>query len=325
MKNVFIVSAAFALVAAGCAKEDVCQEDFQSKTVSVDISVPVSLMTKVTDLSDEARINTLQVFLFRENGVLEACKSVAAANVSFDCSVGTKDIAAVVNAPEINGVKTYQELKETVSGLKDNSAGAFVMYGAKRMEISEASSSVSVDVSRLVSRVSITQITNSFELEQYHQSKFEIKRIYLVNVAGNKEYDGTSEATFWYNNGKLDEKAEALHLISTGNLENVELGHNAVYKTAHYFYCYPNSATDENAQSMRQSPTRLVVEMAIDGVVYYYPVTIPDIDSNHSYNVKLNIKRLGSAAPDIPVEFETAGFTVNVQDWVAGFDKDVTI
>ena len=325
MKNVFIIVAASALAAVGCAKENVCQEPVGSKTVSVDISVPVAMMTKVTDLSDEAKVNTLQIFLFRENGVLEGYKSVTAANASFDCSTGTKDIAAVVNAPEIKDVKTFQALKEKISDLKDNSVGAFVMYGTKRQQISEAATSVSIDVSRLVSRVSITQITNSFELEQYRQSKFELKRIYLVNVAGNKEYGGTAEATSWYNKGKLDEQGEALHLISTGNIENSELNYSSVYKTAHYFYCYPNSATEENAQSMRQSPTRLVVELAIDGAVYYYPVTIPDIDSNHSYNVKLNIKRLGSLAPDIPVEFETAGFTINVKDWVTGFDKEVTI
>ena len=319
MKNVFIIVAASALAAVGCAKENVCQEAVGSKTVSV------AMMTKVTDLSDEAKVNTLQIFLFRENGVLEGYKSVTAANASFDCSTGTKDIAAVVNAPEIKDVKTFQALKEKISDLKDNSVGAFVMYGTKRQQISEAATSVSIDVSRLVSRVSITQITNSFELEQYRQSKFELKRIYLVNVAGNKEYGGTAEATSWYNKGKLDEQGEALHLISTGNIENSELNYSSVYKTAHYFYCYPNSATEENAQSMRQSPTRLVVELAIDGAVYYYPVTIPDIDSNHSYNVKLNIKRLGSLAPDIPVEFETAGFTINVKDWVTGFDKEVTI
>ncbi len=325
MKNVFIILAAVAIMAGSCAKEEVCQENSGSRIVSLKVSVPVAVMTKVTDVTGEAEVNSLQIFLFRENGILEGYKSVAAANARFDCTVGTKDIVALVNAPAIKDIKTLQALKKKVSALTDNAVGSFVMYGAKRQQVSEASSSVNIDVSRLVARVSVSQITNSFELEQYRQSKFEIKRIYLVNVAGNKEYDGTAEATVWYNKGKCDDQGEALSLISTGAMQNSDLKYGANYQTAHYFYCYPNSSADDSDPSVNQSPTRLVVELSIDGVVYYYPVTIPGIKSNHSYNISLNIKRLGSLSPNIPIRISEASFTIKVNDWTEGFDKEVII
>ena len=325
MKNLCVVLAAVAIVAGSCTKEDVCHENCGDKIVSLQVSVPVAVMTKVIDVIGEAKVNSLQIFLFRENGTLEGYKSVASANASFDCTVGSKDIVALVNAPVIKDIKTLQALKQKVSSLTDNAVGAFVMYGAKRQQISEASSSVNIDVSRLVARVSVSQITNSFELEQYRQSKFELKRIYLVNVAGNKEYDGTAEATVWYNKGKCDVQGEALPLICTGALQNTDLKYGTKYQTAHYFYCYPNSSVDDSSQSANQSPTRLVVELSVDGVVYYYPVTIPGIKSNHSYNISLNIKRLGSISPDIPIRISEANFTVNVNEWTEGFDKEVII
>ena len=81
---------------------------------------------------------------------------------------------------------------------------------------------------------------------------------------------------------------------------------------AQYFNAYPNlnSADDQVAD------TRLVVEATLDGRKYYYPVTMPKMESNKSYEIsELKITRPGSDDPDKPIEIVDQDFKITVNPW----------
>lgn len=96
------------------------------------------------------------------------------------------------------------------------------------------------------------------------------------------------------------------------------------------FYVYPNlHAADPNSASFRgpipnttDAPSRLVVyaEIANNGqtVGYYYPVTIPAMERNKSYDVNLLVTGFGSDHPNKEPEKGSMELSVNVKPWDEG-------
>lgn len=329
MNRIKYCTAAFACILLpafySCTEKPAGSTDDDCK-VNVSIAVPLPAATKVTGTDGEDTVNSLQVFVFRPDGVLEAYRNTAGNNAEVECTVGPKDIAAVVNAPEITGVRTKAELEGRISSLADSSPGSFVMSGIVTCEISSASGTVEVSVSRLVARISIQKITNKMELEQYRGSEFRIKRVYLVNAAGDRKYFGGHSPSVWYNSGHCEGQGELPELLNSGEIE-AEVLYGTSYEQAHYLYCYPNPS-ETGAESSPELPgyTRLVVEIAIDGKLYYYPVSVENVKSNFTYNIsELVVTRLGSGDPDIPVSVHEASFSVEVAPWEKGYDDTVTI
>lgn len=324
-----LVLACIAIMAAGCTKSLTEGKASLPEIVSVDVSVPVSCMTKVTDISGESDIRSLQVLVFRPDGQLEAYAEGETQTVSFDCTSGEKKIVAAVNAQSLTDVKTFDAMEAKVSDLKDNSHGAFVMSGILDTEISSSVSSVTVPVTRHVARVSIEKVTNRIDLEQYRDIPLEISGIYLVNAAGDRTFGGAGYTpSVWYNKGACSGGGDLPSLLYSGDLAGTSVASGASYTTAHYFYCYPNPVSEDNTDTPEWTPgfTRIVVEVNVDGHTYYYPLSIENIESNHTYTVtELIITRLGSDDPDIPVSVESASFTVEVKDWEEGFSGSVTI
>ena len=106
-------------------------------------------------------------------------------------------------------------------------------------------------------------------------------------------------------------------------------------------YAYPNPTQSDNLEgstgmykgpeggpwSIR--PTRLVIEATLDGQLYYYPITLPSLEYNKSYEISnLVITRPGSDDPDMPVVGFDVPFHITVNDWtqvLMGTDGTVTI
>ena len=290
--------------AAACVQKDMdVRIPDNAEEVELAVSVPQAL-TKATDTEGEETVESLQVFVFRKDGALDAWSSAQASSLTLKCPAGDKDIVAVVNAPEIT-ISDKTALEEAVTQLSDNAKGRYVMYGSKA-ETVVASSSIEVPVSRKVARIAIHKITNAFSLEQYQDSELELSRIYLVNVAGDAAYGKDAVPSVWHNMMQLD---------------------GSSYSVPHYFYCYPNGTEQDSSDEVWSARyTRLVVEVKVDGLPYYYPVSVPDIKSNHKYEItELKITRLGSDSPDEPVSVQEASFTVSVQDWTPGTSGTVEI
>ena len=87
------------------------------------------------------------------------------------------------------------------------------------------------------------------------------------------------------------------------------------YSTQHTFYCYPNKAADSDATSWSPRRTRLVLKTTLGTDTYYYPVTLPELENNKSYELELTITRPGSDNADMPVSFEDCAFEITVKPW----------
>lgn len=321
-KTLFCAAALAAVCAVACVQKDMdVRIPDNAEEVELAVSVPQAL-TKATDTEGEETVESLQVFVFRKDGALDAWSSAQASSLTLKCPAGDKDIVAVVNAPEIT-ISDKTALEEAVTQLSDNAKGRYVMYGSKA-ETVVASSSIEVPVSRKVARIAIHKITNAFSLEQYQESELELSRIYLVNVAGDAIYGKDAVPSIWHNMMQLEN--DLPDILESGEIGE-QIAYGSSYSVPHYFYCYPNGTEQDSSDEVWSARyTRLVVEVKVDGVPYYYPVSVPDIKSNHKYEItELKITRLGSDSPDEPVSVQEASFTVSVQDWTPGTSGTVEI
>ena len=329
MKNFNIVKTAVAVTAASVLLLS-CEKDLPDtvklpagKRIPVEISIPSS-GTRVTEIGDEDRVNHLQVFAFRSDGVLDAYSSADDSQLVLECTSGEKEFVAVVNAPEIDGIQNLAQLEAVRSELSDNSTSGFVMSGTASETVSSGNASVEITVSRLVARVSVSSITNSLAMPGYSDTPITLKAIYISNVAADACYLDSGQPTKWYNTGGSKKDCPAL---LCDDALNAGITKSKPYTTPHYFYCYANPAgSDSSGDSSSPQATRLVIETQIRNVTYYYPVDIPEIAANHTYDVKdVKITRLGSEDPDQMVETGAVSVTIRIKDWDTGHTTEITI
>ena len=300
-KMIFAVLAAVAVI--GCNKNDVEVPDLQSgEKIQLTVNLPQAA-TKVTGDPVDYEVNDVQIFVFDKNGLYETSSRATASTLSLTCTTGEKKIVALVNAPIEDSINNIAELRSRTSDLSDCSAGHIVMSG-ELTEVLTSSTTVTMQVERLAARVAVSQITTDFELEAHQNLSFEIRSIYLINVAGERAYLSDNTPATWYNKGQYVAETSLDFLrdvVAAGRVSNGES-----YATEHYFYCYPN---------MTATKTRLVIEAEVGGYTYYYPITLNAVEANTAYTYNLTITKLGSNSPDVPVADGTVNFTVTVKDW----------
>ena len=308
MKKSFFAFAAALAAMVACNKNDVesmnpqQQEPLQACELTVGITGSMTKATGMTTAS-EAKVNNLQVFVFRGNE-LDAYASVDdAKELTLSCTAGERQVYALVNAPDDSSVSGKDALLAKVSELDANSLDNFEMVGNKSVTLPQ-DETVQIDVNRIASRVVLKKITRNFTSEALQALNFEVQAIYLINVAGNTSYDLTAAPATWYNVAKNNsEIAELLYDAPAASVAN-----GGSYDTKHYFYGYPND------NSVKQ--TRIVIETMLGTKKYYYPINLPEMDSNKSYEIdEVVITRPGSDDPDVPVSFADASFSINVLDW----------
>lgn len=316
MKKILLTVFAAAMVAASCTKESAMKESPAAERVTLGICAPVEKMTKVAELEGERTVNRIQAFVFKENGDIDAWNVSETDEVTVECSAGQREIVVVANAPDIEGVFSLSDLESRVSLLEDNSLGFLVMAGRTSMELT-ASSTVVVPVFRRVARISIERIVTEFKMDQFKETDFVIKGIYLTNVAGDVPYLSDGDPSLWLN--KMGLEVSGAGLFCSGEM-SMSLAPGVAYETAHHFYCYPNASEDSFGQEWSPRHTRLVVEASIGGITCYYPMTMPEIKANHSYTVtELKITGSGSWSPEDSVSPSDASFSVDVQEWQDGY------
>ncbi len=323
MKLKFLFAAAAALMSVACS-EPVGMESVQkNELVELEISVD-GMQTKAASAAGETTVKDVQVFIFgKTSKQLESYGSAASGSVKLSATPGEKTICTLVNAPAISDVNNYDAFSQKVSFLKDNASGGFVMEGIRSKKLASAKDTAKVKVDRLVSKVTLASVANQLEAP-YSELSFSVNKVYLINVLGEARYFGdvtglTGKET-WHN--KKTYSAEASTSIPALTYEAfstpVSVENAKSYTTPHYFYCYPNP-TDKTQDSSNSTwsvrCTRLVVEISLGGVSYFYPVTIPAMKQNTEYKVNLVVTRPGSTDADIPFEKDAATVTVEVVDW----------
>ena len=306
-KSIFAFAAALAALVA-CNKNEATpmQPQNQESLVPCELTVGIcGAMTKATAVSadNEAKVNNLQVFVFRGDD-LDAYASVDnAQELTLSCTAGDRVVYALVNAPDYSAVPGKAALLAKVSELSANSLTNFEMVGSKSVTLPQ-SETVSIDVNRIASRVVLKKITRSFTSEALQALNFKVDAIYLINVAGNTSYDLSATPAKWYN--VAENKNELASLLYDAPASLITNGQS--YSTAHTFYAYPND--------LATNTTRLVIETTLGETKYYYPINLPEMAANKSYEIEeVKITRPGSDNPDEPVSFADATFSINVIDW----------
>lgn len=320
------IAAMPAIIVAMAACEmtvDVSQDEMSGEKIQVTVSVPVSA-TKVTEAVGENAVNDLQVLVFRKDGALDAYSSADIGILTVECTAGERIFVAAVNAPDLSHISSLSQFTEARSDLSDNAVADLVMAGSVSATVDEAEVSVTVEVSRLVARVAVLKITNAMSAPAYSSIPIVLRGMYLSNVAGDCPYLHADAPTLWYN--KVGIRSGCPELLYSGSV-SYSLEQGASHTEPNYFYCYQNS-TEYDSQSGIWSPryTRLVLETQIDGKFYYYPVSLPGIERNHTYDIEeIRLTRLGSDAPDKLVDTGAVEVRIRIVDWQDGSTVNVTI
>lgn len=321
MKNTFsiIASAMLAVCLTGCNGISV-KEEVPENLVRTKVSVGGSPLTRATGVTSEQENNVtnLQIFVFDESGSREYYVN---AGGSMTCDIVTKEgkktVMAVVNAPDMESIGSRNSLLTTTSLLSDNSLGSMVMTGEVEAVLQDGGR-ITIPVTRIISKVMIKKISTNFSSPSNASKVFQVKSIYLINVAGDNTYAASSEPKIWYNklaNGVNDPACRSFSLLS--DPVNETIANKSSYSKEHSFYCYPNLISAESFDST-WSPrhTMLVVDALLGGVQTYYPIELPVIGRNKCIIIEeLIITKKGSDYPYIPVTDGSCDVSIEVVPW----------
>lgn len=321
--NKKILLAAFAAVACiACEKKDFVGQCSEGEPVTLEVVVP-SIATKITGAVNEDNVSSYQVLVYSaDDNMLEAYTKTdgVSSSILLKCTAGQKEIVVFANAPDMQSYTSLSSLKAARSKLEHNSSGALVMEGRSVVTLT-SSSSVTVELKRLVAKVRLKKITLNFESEVYAGKEFKLVSAYLINVPADKKYLGEvtsaqgSAPTEWYN--KLGYLSNSIYNpILRDDINQTISGE---YVKEHVFYAYPNPyVTDDYSSTWSERPTRLIVEAKLDGVQYYYPISLRELKQNTVYDVSLIITRPGKTDINAEVKKYDETFNIEILDWTNG-------
>ena len=353
MRKTISILAMAAAVLCSCDKNAdcvPCEDQQETGTLAVSLLFDEGAQTKAvtsftTSQTYEKQVNKVQIFVFDESGKINIYKDAGTtqSNISISTTTGKKTIWAVVNGPDLSEVASLAELEDTAIDLAANSTTAatgFVMAGSTSCTVSASAATANISVSRLVARVALQKVTNQLP-DGY--GALTIENVVLTNVAGNQNIAGDATPATWYNKmGRKDGATESSQIIDGETnkascealtfksvKQEVAHGSNLNITTPYLFYSYPNSNTAGSTgwvNPFTARASRLVVTATIDGVKYYYPVTLSKkLERNKAYTVEITITGLGSTDPDKPIEKGGLTAAITVLDWVDGGSYEETL
>ena len=361
MKKALLFSAALAAMAlVSCNREPAAPvTEAPGSPVEVTVEIRGASATRVTglvnqegrnDAASEAKVNSLQIFVFKGNEREAYRKVTDALSALVPATSGERAVWAVVNAPDLDAVMTLDGLKAAVTALSENAADSFVMTGNVTQDLVDGGQ-VPITVKRIVARVSINKI--STDLKDYRLNwSVRIHGIYMINVAGDNNYDVSGTPASWVNKLKHEDEAydgllyDALTAVVVKNsvYEGETLVTDNSYRQEHVFYPYPNAfGTDVDGYTPDYSPewtprgSILVIEatmldqngepvnLAADGqpvqTTGYYPIVLPHLERNKTYVIdEVCITRLPGLEPYKPIETGETQVTITVSEWEVGLN-----
>lgn len=213
---------------------------------------------------------------------------------------------------------------------------------------SGVTSSETVTVSRLVSRISINSIKTDFDSKgQYKEATFKLQRIFLYNVINATCVNATMPTTKAWLHGGTSAPTTGPWITGTSWLLNEVFPNVNIpltgYITPHWFYAFTNDGTTKK--------TKLVIagEFDADGSgsnapqIVYYPIVVNKaqlgttisggqsaqmgtgtIERNATYTLSATIKGKGSDSPETDIIPVSLDLTVTVADWALKLTQTVT-
>ena len=329
-----------AVMFCSCSKENPVEAVEPLQESVVYINLKNNLISKATGAGhgvqeDDNTINTLEIFIFRvnegmaDNGVLDGYRKFTAqelgdlTSLEVQTTTGKKMIYAVANAHRTNwqGINTRELFEQQTALLANDNLKDFIMVGGKEAELGLAST-VAFTIQRIVARVQVVSLKTAFAGGPYDGMTLKGVKAYLTNVQGEKYIFNGEGNNLTVLNSKKYIEADAAGCTMDGMLyDNVGIDlSDSGYTTGHSFYCFPNNISQE---SEGYKFTRVVIEGQLNGITYYYPVAVPELERNNCYSLDITIKRPGSLDPDSDVEKGTLLATVSVLDWDIADDNIV--
>lgn len=296
-----------------------------------------------TEAEDNAVV-TVDLFVFRETEAasvdhhsLDVYKRFTGAEldaISITTTTGPKLIYALINShyADFKGVKNVTQFESLLSQLKNEELGNFTMFGSVQEQLT-AANTVSIPITRFISRVDVTSVKTSFTGTPYEGMSLSNCKLYLVNVHGARHIhdNGVPATPVIYNNKKLV-SADCASTAMEGMLMDDIAGTigGTAYTTAHHLYTYSNE-TEDLAEA-----TKLVLQADLDGTTYYYPIPVNQADygyeggpepagvvRNSVYTYTITVSKPGSTDPNTPIVPGVVDLTFTVTPWSVAptFDK----
>lgn len=302
----FCYAAMAAVAAVSCCEKSVELPEYEEseELVTFSVSVP-GAETKNVGTAIEKTVNSLQVIVFNKHGLYETSSYVTRSTVDLTCTAGEKRLIALVNANKEDNIKNVDDLASRPLYLRETGEGDLVMLGDTTMTVS-AGAPITIDVSYLSAKISLTSVSLQFEDEQHKDLACDVKAVFLTNVAGDRKYMTPSTPSVWFNEGAYDSTNTLPFLHDWVNYGQLVSGEKQ-YNTKHYFYCYPNE-TD--------TKTRLVIETEIEGQTYYYPIELKKVVENNEYSYSVILTRFGTDRPDGSLDKGSYSVKVSMKSWV---------
>lgn len=338
MKKAFLSLALVAAAMTACQKETSVEPVQQSEKVRITIGIEDDAETKITGITggdtDETKVANLQVFIFNGDvidgyGLVENTKEI-----TLDCTAGTRDIYTVVNGPDLRTITNPTDLMKCTSNLL-NRIDKFEMVGVEEDVEITTSTTIPVKVTRFASRIKVKKVTNALTSPALQNQTFKLMNMYITNVAADIDYKATDGyvATKWYN---------MMGFQSTNNCGNITkdtinqpIDYSNNYSKEHVFYAYPNEEAYSADLEWSPRATMLVLQVLIGTKTYDYPILLPVLERNKSYEIdNITITRPGNLDDGepggldemVPVEGLSCKFTVTVNPWtVVTVDEGTTI
>ena len=342
----------FAACACFCA--GACQTNLdpvpETGTGSLFIAVAqggASATKSVTDTEGkEDYLKDVQVFIFQTDGKLyhrEVFPENTATRSLSGVKAGYYQLVAVANAPALTAIETRSELEQQAIALSLNQPDVgFVMYGATDNSVmvngnSDTPASVTIELKRHVSRVRLTTVQNKLPADC---GALKVESVFLENGLGSWTLLASADPTSYVNyagrkTGKNTSTDETDFIVEAADAECAALTFRAPARTVTRnlttpetfnlpFYCYPNrlaSTADHFAGATDDVVcARLVLRVSYGTPAesWYYPVTLPSMERNTSYDVSFVISGPGSKDPNQRVSNGNLEVEVTIKAWGNG-------
>lgn len=339
----FSLAAAAMTLAASCDNSAITPAAGEG---SMQINFNVPSTTRAAAVGHEGDLNSVQMLIFDSEGSLYKYHSFSSAEITAQSATvekvmtGSYSVYVVANGPMLDDITSLAALKATDIPLEqyNDVDEGFVMEGHKEdVTVSSGeTASPSITISRYVSRVTLSSVTNGLAAAY---GELTVKNVFLCNVVntqnlGADKSAGNTVANWFNKEGRKDESTRnASHIIdgSTYTASAPELTFASVnspitnggsYSAGMRFYAYPNSATtkpDGFHTSFAAQRTVLTIAASFQGKTYYYPVVLTNSPArNTTYDVKVTITGAGSDDPVKPVDNGSIKAEITVQEWADG-------
>lgn len=323
-KSIFFAGLTAVLLLPACNKTlPAVSELSEPISLTVDVNDGPTRATGVTSNSSsgEAKVNSLQVFVFNGDN-LDGYKKSTGTTTTVSCTAGVREIYAVVNAADLSAVVSKSALLSQVATLTADGAN-FLMIGSTS-ETLQKSSAVSVSVNRLAARVVLKGVKNSLTNNTL-AADFKLKAVYLTNVAGDIDLGAspTYTVSHWYNQRGYQAGNNLGNF--TYDAVNSAISAGGTHSTAHYFYAMPNAHDAAVGGPWSPRATKLVIQCVIGGITYDYPITLPALQSNYSYEIDLVTLTRPGNLDDGQEPDDNHPDDTDEEDPVVGFDQDFKI